>query len=282
MRCGHSITLILLSFLLSAPKHLDAQDAAAVGKIAWQHGPASGSLGSQAKVNVPNGFVFADDKGAKRFMELTQNIPSGSELGVLAPDDLKWFVVFEFDETGYVKDDEKGSLDADAMLKTIQSATEKGNEERKRRGWGTLTVLDWMQPPHYDEITHNLEWSMKCQDDKGNLVANHNTRYLGRRGVMRISLVADTDALVSTLPKYRTLMSSFTYTPDNNYQSFVKGDKVAEYGLSALVVGGVAAVAAKSGLLKYLWKLIVVAVMGIGGWLKKLFSRKTQEPTQAL
>jgi len=142
VRLKHSVSLVL--FLLVLLPQLNAQDASGIGKIAWQHGPTLSRLGTQANINVPNGFVLADDEGAKRFMELTQNIPSGSELGVLAPDDFKWFVVFEFDATGYVKDDEKSSLDADAMLKTIQTATEKSNEERKRRGWGTLTVLDWM------------------------------------------------------------------------------------------------------------------------------------------
>lgn len=212
-------------------------------------------------------------------MELTHNIPSGSELGVFGPDDLKWFVVYDFDDTGYIKDDEKSSLDADAMLKSIQTATEKGNEERKRRGWGTLTVLDWMQPPHYDEATHNLEWSTKCQDDQGKRVANHNTRYLGRRGVMRASLVADTDELAATLPQFHRVMNGFAYYPDNNYRAFVKGDKVAEYGLTALVVGGSAAAAAKGGLFKYLWKLIVVGFAALGGVLKKLFSRKKDEAT---
>jgi uncharacterized membrane-anchored protein len=226
---------------------------------------------------VPKGFLFTGEEGSRKFMELTENIPSGRELGVLGPEDLKWFIVFEFGSIGYVKDDEKDSLDADAMLKAIQSATEKSNEERKRRGWGTLTVLDWVQPPHYDGTTHNLEWSTKCQDDKGNLVSNHNTRYLGRRGVMTVSLVADTEALSSTLPGFRKVMSGFAYTPDNSYKAFVKGDKVAGYGLTALIVGGAAAAATKSGLLKTFWKLIVAGIVGLGALLKKIFAARRRQ-----
>jgi uncharacterized membrane-anchored protein len=122
---------------------------------------------------------------------------------------------------------------------------------------------------------------MKCRDEKGNLVANHNTRYLGRRGVMRVNLVADTEAMTSTLPEFRRVMNGFAYTPDNNYRAFVKGDKVAEYGLSALVVGGVAAAASKTGLLKYLWKFIVLGVAAVGGMLKKLFGGRKQQTTQS-
>lgn len=124
--------------LLTVPFFVFGQHPAEVGKISWEHGPTLSRLGTQAQLNVPKGFLFADSEGSRKFMELTQNIPSGREVGVLAPEGLKWFVVFEFDATGYIKDDEKHSLDADAMLKSIQSATEKGNEERRRRGWGTL------------------------------------------------------------------------------------------------------------------------------------------------
>jgi hypothetical protein len=44
--------------------------------------------------------------------------------------------------------------------------------------------------------------------------------------------------------------------------------------LTALVVGGATAVAAKSGLLKGLWKLIVAGVVGIGAFVKKILGRK--------
>ena len=48
------------------------------------------------------------------------------------------------------------------------------------------------------------------------------------------------------------------------YAEFRAGDRVAEYGLAALVLGGAAAVATKSGFLKAFGKLIVVGVMGVG------------------
>ncbi len=44
--------------------------------------------------------------------------------------------------------------------------------------------------------------------------------------------------------------------------------------LTALVVGGATAVAAKSGLLKGLWKLIVAGAVGVAAFLKKIFGRK--------
>ena len=54
-------------------------------------------------------------------------------------------------------------------------------------------------------------------------------------------------------------------------------DKLAEYGLTALVVGGGAAVLAQTGLLAKLWKPIAAFFVALGLGVKKLFSRSPAE-----
>ena len=79
----------------------------------------------------------------------------------------------------------------------------------------------------------------------------------------------------------RTTLKGFAFNGGESYAEFKPGDHVAEIGLGALVLGGAAAAAVKSGwwksLLAFLaagWKLIagiaVAAVAGIG----KLLGRK--------
>ena len=53
---------------------------------------------------------------------------------MLLPKDLTWFVVFEFEDVGYVKDDEKKSLDAGAMLSSIKTNTDRANQVRRQNG----------------------------------------------------------------------------------------------------------------------------------------------------
>lgn len=69
------------------------------------------------------------------------------------------------------------------------------------------------------------------------------------------------------------------------YSEYKPGDKLAEYGLGALVVGGAAAAAAKSGLLKGLGKFLWVAVFGVaaGAWtfIKRIFAGKSNGQRQA-
>jgi uncharacterized membrane-anchored protein len=279
---------LFLLMMCAGVAGVTAQDGKDNGPtVDWRAGPVLAKIGGEAQINVPEGYLFADSAGAQTFLELTENIPHGNELGILTKEDADWFVIFTFDDVGYIKDDEKDSLDADAMLDSIKEATVEANEERRDRGWSTMSVVGWVVKPHYEESTHNIEWSLRGRDDGDGVESvNHHTRYLGRKGVMNAELVADTKDFEATLASFRQVMGGFAYVQGKDYLSFVPGDKVAEYGLTALVVGGAAAAAAKTGLLKGLWKLILaswkliaVGVAGLGAALKRFFSPKKQPDT---
>lgn len=240
--------------------------------VSWQKGPSVGQLGINAEVKIPDGYVFANARDTRTLMEANKNPISNSELGFLARADEDWFVVFESDDDGYVKDDEKTSLDADALLKSIKEGTEEANKERVRRGWPTLKTLGWETPPRYNETTNNLEWATRAESE-GSLVINHNTRLLGREGVMRVTLVTDPETLSVTLPQFRTMLEGFQFKEGHRYAEFRAGDKTAAYGLTGLIVAGGAAAAVKTGAFKWLWKVLVAAAVGISALVKRLFSR---------
>jgi len=220
---------------------------------------------------VPARFRFADADGTKRFMELTHNIPGG-ELGVLLPPDGGWFLVFEFNPIGYVKDDEKDSIDADALLASIREGTTRANKERQRRGWETMTVLGWQSRPHFDDATKNLTWGIRAKSESEEVI-NHSVRLLGRGGVMRAELVLSPDQASAAMPALAQALSGFTFKAGQRYAEFRRGDKVAAYGLTALIAGGVGAAAMKSGALAKLWKVIVVGVVALVGAIRRLLSK---------
>lgn len=266
-----------LLFVFAFPRVSFAEDEKQPVQIDWVEGPAKAKIGDLAEINVPKGYRFTGKKGTQSLLEATQNPVSGSELGFLAKDEADWFIIFDFDEVGYVKDDEKDSLDGSAILSSIKEGNEHANEERKDNGWVTLEIVGWEVPPKYDAVSHNLEWAVRAKDGNGQNVVNYNTRLLGRKGVMEASLVINPDALNATLPEFKTLLGGYAYTADESYASYRQGDKIAEYGLTALVTGGAVAVAAKSGLFKYLWKLIVVAGAAIAAFFRKLTGKKSAE-----
>jgi uncharacterized membrane-anchored protein len=242
--------------------------------LSWQRGPMTAALGELAKIEVPEGYVFLDADDTRKFLEANQNPTNGTELGTLMPaaEGQGWFVVFEFNDVGYIKDDEKDSLDADALLKSIRQGTEKGNELRKERGWDTLDIVGWQTTPHYDTRTHNLTWAI-LGESGGQRVVNHSTRLLGRKGYMNVDLVLTPDDLPTALPAFEGLMDKFTYESGHRYAEFRSGDKLATYGLTALVAGGAAAAAAKSGLLGKFWKIIVAGLVALGAVAKRIYTR---------
>jgi uncharacterized membrane-anchored protein len=243
-------------------------------EIKWQKGPSVGDLGDKAQVKVPAGYVFADANDTRTIMEANHNPTNGREIGFVAPDGENWFAVFEFDDVGYVKDDEKDSLDTNALLESIKEGTAAGNQERMKRGWPTMAILGWQTPPRYDEITHNLEWAVRAQSD-GDPIVNHNTRLLGRGGVMEVTLVVNPELLAETMPKFKSMLAGFEYKQGHQYAEFRAGDKTAAYGLTGLIVGGGTAALVKTGAFKWIWKALVAVAAAAGAFVKKLFSRKS-------
>jgi len=258
---------------------LPAAAAAQLDKIPWVKGPAKGMLGTEATITVPAGCVFTGRNGVKAFLEATQNNASGNERGVLlcpanGTNDT-WFVLFSYDESGYVRDDEGSSLDAGAILETVRRGTEEGNRERKRRGWATLSVEGWATKPFYDRATNNLTWAITAHDTAGGRTVNHSVRLLGRGGVMHADLVTTPEQLTALVPTFNGMIGGYSYSPGNKYAEWRSGDKVAAYGLTALVAGGAGVALAKSGLLVKFWKLIVAGIAAAAAALKKMWAKIT-------
>ena len=239
--------------------------------LPWQTGPIAGQLGDIATVRVPDGYKFVERAGAARFLELTENPTDGSELGVLVSKDGSWFVIFDFSADGYVKDDDR-NLDADALLASIREGTEHANELRRERGWSTMEIVGWQQKPFYDPQSNNLTWAIRGKSED-EISVNHSTRLLGRRGVMNVNLVLSPDDMGSAMPAFNSLLTGVTFNTGQRYAEFRQGDKIAEYGLAGLVVGGTGVALAKSGLLQKFWKLLVLGFVAVAGAVKRMFSR---------
>ena len=242
-------------------------------------GPAQASLEKVAQINVPTGYSFLDGKSTRTLMQASGEPVSGQEVGLLSPTNQPWSVLFEFSDVGYVKDDDKNKLDADKLLAAIKRGTAEANKERVKNGNAPLEIVGWEVPPKYDETTHNLEWAIRATSE-GKPILNYNTRLLGRKGVMELVLVVEPDKLSDTLPAFRDLLSGYAFQTGQTYAEFRSGDKVAKYGLAALVVGGAAVGAVKLGLfsallvfLKKGWKLLIIAFAAVATAIKKFFAR---------
>jgi uncharacterized membrane-anchored protein len=267
--------------LLVLPILAWAQDDAAVAelkKLAWQVGPSEARIGDKATIKVPDGYLFLDDKNTRRFLELMGNPPRDGHY-LFAPNTLEWFSVFSFNPSGYVKDDEK--IDRDELLKKLKESDGPSNEERQRLGMSKIYTDGWEVPPHYDSQTKRLEWGTRLRNEQGRTNVNYTSRLLGRSGVMSATLVTGTSSLAADTATFKNALEQFSYVSGEKYSEFKQGDKLAAYGLGALILGGAAAVATKKGLwaviggfLAAFWKILVGIFVAIAAGFRSMFKKK--------
>ena len=107
---------------------------------------------------------------------------------------------------------------------------------------------------------------------------------LGRKGVLELNAIAGIDQFQEIDKQTPQILAMVDFKEGNRYADFdPKVDKVATYGLAALVAGGVAA---KLGLFKLLWvgiialkKFIIVGLIAIGAFFKRLaFGGRNKTP----
>jgi uncharacterized membrane-anchored protein len=245
--------------------------------LGWQRGPLKSPLSGKAVLTVPADASILNEADSSKFLELTGNMPS-TGLNIVAGK--SWWATFEFDEVGYVKDDEK--IDADALLKQMKADDGPSNEARRKRGLSELITEGWHIPPHYDSTSKHLEWALRLHssDRPTEPIINYTVRLLGRTGYERVVLVSHPESLDADVKAFKAALTGFDFNAGEKYSEFKKGDRVAEFGLAALVAGGAAAVLAKTGLWKVLlgflaagWKFVALGVVALFAGIGKFFSR---------
>jgi uncharacterized membrane-anchored protein len=260
------LNVVALSLSLSAiPVGLvQAQQNDSVGQVIsalpWKTS-GTGSIASRASIAITPAVQFLDSVPTRRFLELNGNPPRDNQF-TLAQRDLSWFAVFAYDDSGHVLD--KEAIDADALLTQLMAGNRRSVEERKRLGFEPLHLEGWSVPPHYDLETKRLEWGTRFRTDGGDEVVNYTTRILGRTGVMSATLVSTPGDFDKDVRSFKAALRGFSYVPGETYAEYRQGDRLAEYGLGALIVGGAVA---KTGALKGLGKLVGVGLIALVGGL---------------
>jgi uncharacterized membrane-anchored protein len=275
-----AISAVLASLALGTPAAGQESAGGEVAPLGWTRGPGAAPIGDGlAEIELGERYVYLDQGETQRLLELAGNPVAGNELATaaLATDDSQWFVIFEWDDIGYVKDDEADELDADAILESIREGTAAANEERAKRGWTPIEVVGWHEAPHYDAKTHYLTWAIVGQGEEGRTL-NRIVKLLGRKGVMTATLVSSEAELAAAVPEVDAMLAGYHFVPGHTYAEFVPGsDRVAEIGLTALIAGGAGVALAKSGLLAKFWKAIVAVGAALVAGISRLFGRSRQE-----
>lgn len=264
-------------------------------RAAWQEaskagveGPSEVALIDQAELKLPAKYFFVPKaEGTRVLRALGNQVNDATFVGLVVGTGQKdsWIVVVRYVKEGYIKDDDAKNWNADELLNNIKEGVAEGNKDRAARGFSELEVIGWIQPPTYEAATHRLVWSMlakdKGQPDSEPKGVNYNTYALGRDGYFSLNLLSDAARISNEKVVSQELLADLSYNSGKRYEDFsASTDRIAEYGLAALIGG---AVAKKLGLfaliaafaLKFA-KVIVIGVLAFGAGIVKFFRRKPQ------
>lgn len=233
-----------------------------------------------ATLNVPENFYFLDaDDSETVLVELWGNFPDQGVLGMLFPstysplDSDAWAVTIDYTEDGFVSDEDAGDIDYDDLLRDMQKDTRDWNEDRVDAGYEAVELLGWAEPPRYDAASKKLYWAKELRfGDMQDTTLNYEIRALGRRGILSMTFIAATEQLDEINDNRDRVLAMAEFTEGNRYSDFDPSmDKVAAYGLGALVAGKIAAKTGLiAGLLIFAKKFGIFFILGIAAFFRKI------------
>lgn len=246
-------------------------------------------VGGEVAVETGQALRFLGPDDARTVLvDLWGNPEAAAEgvLGMIFPanlgplDEAGWGIVVEHERDGHVSDHDANSIDYDELLRNMQQAASESNAEREQAGVPSVNLVGWADTPKYDAVTHKLYWAKELafsgEDDH---TLNYAVRVLGRDGVLQLNAVANMKQLPQVRQDMQSVLQNVSFTPGHTYADYQEGrDKLAAYGIAALVAGGAAAKVAKGGLLVGLLlalkKFWVILLVGIGGLLSRFAGRR--------
>lgn len=278
-----AVVTCALGFVAIAPLASWAQSQDELSKkvsaLGWYKVGQSGDVSGKATFLATARHTFLNPSDTDKFLVINGNPPNSGSSNTVAATQTNWFAILTFNPEGYVKDDEK--IDADALLKTMKENNKREGEERRKNGYSVLTTMGWAIPPRYDAQNKRLEWATLLRDEATQAVyVNVNTKILGRSGFTDVILVAESpETAERDLSDFKAAMVNFNYNSGEKYSDWKQGDKVAAYGLGALVLGGAAAVATSKGGLKALGLALLAGLAALWGGIKRFTGKKKSGPT---
>ena len=242
---------------------------------------------AHATLNLTSEFRFLDAHDAQRVLhDLWGNPPDSDVLGMLIPagaaltdEKNSWVVVISYSDDGHVSDSEASTLDYDKLLRDMQRDALDSKAEREQQGYPAIEIVGWAAPPHYDAASNKLYWARELNfAGAREHTLNYDIRVLGRGGYLSFNAVAGMHQLAMVKERMPQVLDMAEFDAGQRYADFNSStDKIAAYGIGALVAG---AIAAKAGLFAKLLvlllafkKVVIVGFLAVAAAVRKFFKR---------
>ncbi|MFK5982976.1 MAG: DUF2167 domain-containing protein [Flavobacteriaceae bacterium] len=196
------------------------------------------------KIIVPQGFKYLNSEQSEMVLTELWGNPKSPDitLGLILPkdqgllDDDGYVFNIQYDEIGFVEDDDADEIDYDELLIQIQEETEEENKVRISEGYDPIHLIGWATEPYYDKERKILHWAKEIKFGNQEInTLNYNIRVLGRKGVLvlnAIGTISDLPYVQNDIPKVLDIVE---FSEGNKYTDFDPSvDNVA-----AWTIGGV-------------------------------------------
>ncbi len=289
--------LTVIAIVTSAQKVDSTTDVLALVKkqdsivksLKYEHGVIK-LKNNVAQITIPPGFKYLNAAQARTVLVELWGNPDDTEIsqGLILPEnsdvisDSTYVFNIQYDEIGFVKDDDADKINYDDLLKDMKEEAIEENKEREKQGFPSVNMVGWASPPYYDKNKKILHWAknIKFGDSDVNTL-NYNIRILGRKGVLVLNAISTMpyfELVKKDIPK---IMNIVEFYDGNQYKDFDSSvDKVAAWTIGGLVAGKVLAKLGFLGLILKFGKVIALAVVAFFSTIgKRLFNKKEDSTT---
>lgn len=286
-------TLLFLSIISYAQSAADEQKAldSIENSFKFEHGTIA-LKGGIGLIKVPEGFKYLEPVQAEHVLTDLWGNPKGEAvtLGLLLPENSKvlspggYVFNIQYDEIGYVKDDDADDIDYEELLEEMQTEATEANDDRVKQGYEAITIVGWAAKPYYDADRKILHWAKEIKFGKSTEnTLNYNIRVLGRKGVLVLNAISGMNSLKLVQNDIPKVLDVVQFSEGNRYADFdSKIDDVAAWTLGGLVAGKVLAkVGILAAILKF-WKIIAIAVMAGFSAIRRFFGGKKEDKPEII
>ena len=187
----------------------------------------------------------------------------------------------KFNNDGYVKLDDWKDLKPDDLIRQKKENANINNEKRREIGVDLVENVEWIEYPSLDYNSNSVSYSFKVSWSDGSQNMNKFLIILGRNGFSEFEIVS-TYGIEEEFKAARELsyflQNNFRYNPQFEYKDYKPGDKVAAYGIAALVATslGVKGLAKAGGILVALKKFWFILLLPFIFLFKLVTGRKNK------
>jgi uncharacterized membrane-anchored protein len=244
-------------------------------------------VGGKVQLALPEGYRYLGSADTDKVLMKWGNPGDQKTEGMVLPkgaglwEQTSLAIIVEYVDDGHVSDDDAAKIDYTELLKQMRDGTREDNVARKKAGLAEVELIGWAEPPHYDKATRKLYWAKDLAfTDAETHTLNYSVRVLGREGVLELDCISDMSVLPAAKEEMQRILGFADFTSGNQYTDFKKGhDRVAEYGIAAVVAGGIAAkVIGSKGFFALLFaakKFIILGLAAAAAFFKKIWAKLT-------